>query len=241
MLTITLDYDKNIFLSPNRSTVNLANDLNSYTRHIVDEDLHTILNATRDLQWRLRRAVASYKIKRVKWYLFLDAFMKDYSDTHSLEQGPRIIALLKKAKIRDTVAANYTAFDSGMYESSAASEDFSQLLGEAGLSESSQDLEELLGSARVTEQAEIIYATKKPSPTWEIEESNQTNWEKNEKAAASKAAAGKRPMPYQGRGKVHIGFNHPMVHRYGNDVYSGYESSDPEIYGTVSEQGSSKR
>ena len=48
-------------------------------------------------------------------------------------------------------------------------------------------------------------------------------------------------MPYQGRGKVHIGFNHPMVHRNDHVTYSEYDSSDPEVYGTVTEQGSSKR
>ena len=39
--------------------------------------------------------------------------------------------LLQKAKIRDNVAANTVAIESGMYESSAASasEDFSQILG----------------------------------------------------------------------------------------------------------------
>ena len=120
-LTITLDYDKNIYLSPNRSTVNLTNDLDSSTKHIVDEDLHNTLIEARDMQWIKKRAAPGYKTKRVKWYLLLDAFMKDYSDTQSLDQGPRMTALLKKAKIKDTVAANTTAIDSGMYESSAAS------------------------------------------------------------------------------------------------------------------------
>ena len=97
MLTITLDYDKNIYVSPNRSTVNLTNDLNTSTKHIVDEDLPTILIARRELQWNKKKAAPGYKNKRVRWYLLLDAFMKDYSDIHCLEQGTRMIALLKKA------------------------------------------------------------------------------------------------------------------------------------------------
>ena len=237
LLTITLDYDKNVYVSPNRSTVNLTNDLNSSPRHIVDEDLHNTLIEARNMQWIKKRAAPGYKIKRVKWYLLLDAFMKDYSDTCSMKQGARMTALMKKARIKDTDAANKTAIDSGMYESSAASEDFNQLLEDAGLDESSEELDNLLGQAVVSQQAERMYGTKKPRPTWEIEQHNR----RNEKAAASKAAAGKQPMPYQGRGKTHIGFDHSMVHRYDNDVYSGYESSDPEIFGTVSEQGSSKR
>ena len=155
-----------------------------------------------------------------------------------MKQGARLTALMKKAKIKDTAAANKTAIDSGMYESSAASEDFNQLLEEAGLDESSEDLDNYLGKAVVSQLAERSYGAKKPRPTWEIEESNQTDWQKNEKAAALKAAVRKQPMPYQGRGKTHIGFDHPMVHRYDNEVYSGYESSEPEIHGTV---GSGKR
>ena len=80
------------------------------------------------------------------------------------------------------------------------------------MDESSEDLDNLLGKAVVSQQAERIYGAKKPRPTWGIEESNQTDWQKIEKAAASKAAAGKQPMPYRGRGKTHIGYDHPMVH-----------------------------
>ena len=120
-LVITLDYDKNIYLSPTRSTVNLTIDLDSSNKHIVDEDLNNALIAARDMQWSAKRAAPGYKIKRVRWYLLLDAFMQDYRDTQSLDQGPRMTTLLKKAKIKDTVAANTTAIESGMYESSAAS------------------------------------------------------------------------------------------------------------------------
>ena len=56
LLTITLDYDKNIYVSPNRSTVNLTNDLNSSPRHIVDEDLHNTLIEAREMQWIKKRA-----------------------------------------------------------------------------------------------------------------------------------------------------------------------------------------
>ena len=75
ILTITLDYDKNIYVSPNRSTANLANDLNSSNKHIVDEELHEKLIEARNLQWMKKRAAPGYKIKRVKWNLLLDAFM----------------------------------------------------------------------------------------------------------------------------------------------------------------------
>ena len=241
-LVITLDYDKNIYLSPSRSTANLTNDLD-FSKHMVDEDLHNALIAAREIQWIKKRAAPGFKTKRVKWYLLLDAFMHDYRDTLSLDQGPRITALLKKAKIKDTVAANTIAIESGMYESSAASasEDFSHLFEGAGLDESSEDLDHLVGSAVVSQQAERIYGRKKPRPTQEIEAHN-------ERAAAqlpllgSKAAAGKQPMSYQGRGKTHIDFNHPMVHRYDHKTYSEYDdSSEPEVHGSVSEQGSSKR
>ena len=120
-LVITLDYDKNIYLSPNRSTVHLTDDLETTNKHTVDVDLHNALIEARDIQWVKKRAAPGYKPKRVKWYLLLDAFMQDYRDTQSLDQGPRMTALLKKAKIKDTVAANTIAIESGMYESSAAS------------------------------------------------------------------------------------------------------------------------
>jgi len=81
----------------------------SSNKYIVDEDLNNALIAARDMQWSAKRAAPGYKIKRVRWYLLLDAFMLDYRDTQSLDQGPRMSALLKKAKIRDTVAANKTA------------------------------------------------------------------------------------------------------------------------------------
>ena len=133
-LVITLDYDKNIYLSPSRSTANLTNDLD-FSKHVVDEDLHNALIGAREIQWMKKRAAPGFKTKSVKWYLLLDAFMQDYRDTQSLDQGPRITALLKKAKIRDTGAANTIAIESGMYETSAASasEDFSHILGGAGL------------------------------------------------------------------------------------------------------------
>jgi hypothetical protein len=69
----------------------------------VDEDLHRTLIETRELQWNKKKAAPGYRNKRVRWYLLLDAFMKDYSDTHSLAQGTRMSALLKKARIKDTV------------------------------------------------------------------------------------------------------------------------------------------
>ena len=68
-LMITLDYDKNIYLSPDRSTVNLTDDLETSYKHIVDEDLHNKLIETRGMQWAEKRADAGYKIKRVRWYL----------------------------------------------------------------------------------------------------------------------------------------------------------------------------
>ena len=97
-LVITLDYDKNIYLSPTRSTANLANDLDFSNKHIVDEDLHNALIAARDIQWIKKRAAPGYKTKRVKWYLLLDAFMQDYRDTLSLDQGPRMTSVTEESE-----------------------------------------------------------------------------------------------------------------------------------------------
>ena len=156
ILTITLDYDKNIYVSPNRSTANLANDLNSSNKHIVDEELHEKLIEARNLQWMKKRAAPGYKIKRVKWYLLLDAFMKDYSDTGSFKQGARMTTLLKNAIIKDTDTANKTAVDSGMYETSEASQDFDPVLVAAGLDESSEDLDLLVQRSTATYKPERI-------------------------------------------------------------------------------------
>ena len=98
IFVVTLDYDKNIYLTPNRGTVNLTNLLNSSAKHTVDEELHQTLSEMRDNQWNRKKAATGYKNKRVRWHLLLDAFMKDYSDTHSLTEGARMAALLKKAK-----------------------------------------------------------------------------------------------------------------------------------------------
>ena len=232
-LVITLDYDKNIYLSPTRSTANLAIDLDSSNKYIVDEDLNNALIAARDMQWSAKRAAPGYKIKRVKWYLLLDAFMLDYRDTCSFEEGPRMAKLLKNAKIKDNVAANAVAIESGMYDSSAASA--SSILGGVGLSDSSEDLDDLIKSSAVSQQAERMYSRKTPRPMGEIEALVR-------RPTTSKAAAGKQPLTYQGRGKVHIGYDHPMVHRNDHITYSEYnDSSDPEVYGTVTKQGSSKR
>ena len=232
-LVITLDYDKNIYLSPTRSTANLAIDLDLSKKYIVDEDLNNALIAARDMQWSAKRSAPGYKIKRVKWYLLLDAFMLDYRDTCSFEEGPRMAKLLKNAKIKDNVAANAVAIESGMYDSSAASA--SSILGGVGLSDSSEDLDDLIKSSAVSQQAERMYSRKTPRPMGEIEALVR-------RPTTSKAAAGKQPLTYQGRGKVHIGYDHPMVHRNDHITYSEYnDSSDPEVYGTVTKQGSSKR
>jgi hypothetical protein len=58
IITITLDYDKNIYVSPNRGTVNLTNVLNLSAKHIVDEDLHQTLIETRELQWNKKKAAS---------------------------------------------------------------------------------------------------------------------------------------------------------------------------------------
>jgi hypothetical protein len=74
---VTLDYDKNIYLSPNRGTVNLTNLLNLSAKYTVDEELHNTLSEMRDNQWSRKKAATGYKNKRVRWHLLLDAFMKD--------------------------------------------------------------------------------------------------------------------------------------------------------------------
>ena len=80
-----------------------------------------------------------------------------------------------------------------------------------------------------------MYSRKTPRPMGEVEALTRG-------LTTSKAAAGKQPLTYQGRGKVHIGYDHPMVHRNDHVTYSEYnDSSDPEVYGTVTKQGSSKR
>ena len=239
ILTITLDYDKNIYVTPHRSTANLARDLDASTKHIVDEELHDKLMEARNLQWMKKKPAPGWKIKRVKWYLLLDAFMKDYSDTGSFKQGARMTTLLKNAIIKDTDTANKTAIDSGIYDSSGASEDdLEKLVVTAGLDESSEDLDLLVQRSTATYKPERILRGKQPRPSAEIEASFQNDWQKNERAAASKAAAGKQP--YHGRGKT-IGWDDPRVHRYDNEVYSGYGSSDLEVSGTPTERGSSKR
>ena len=55
-------------------------------------------------------------------------FLKNFSDTNALTESARMTALLKKAKIKDSVQANQKAIDSGMYETSEASEASDNLL-----------------------------------------------------------------------------------------------------------------
>ena len=66
IFVVTLDYDKNIYLTPNRGTINLTNLLNSSAKHIVDEDLHQTLSEMRDNQWNRKKAATGYKNKRVR-------------------------------------------------------------------------------------------------------------------------------------------------------------------------------
>jgi hypothetical protein len=88
---ITLDYGKNIYLSPRRETEPLTRLLNRLKRPDVYAELHNILCDLRDNQWNVRIA-QGYKYKRVRWYLQVDAFFQDYSDTNSFEKGPRLKA-----------------------------------------------------------------------------------------------------------------------------------------------------
>ena len=105
------------------------------------------------------------------------------------------------------------------------------ILGNAGLTESSDE-----GAAQPPES---IYGGKSPKPR--IRENFEKQWRQLQKDKKPKAATGKQAMGNQGRGKVGIDFNHPMVHRYDHEVQSGDDSSEPEILSTPSEQGSSKR
>ena len=82
----------------------------------------------RDNQWNTKKAAAGYKIKKVRWYMLLDAFMRDISDTKAHTTGARMTALMKKAKIKDTVQANQKAIDSDICVTSEASEVSEDLL-----------------------------------------------------------------------------------------------------------------
>jgi hypothetical protein len=64
----------------------------------VDEDLHQTLSEMRDNQWNRKKAATGYKNKRVRWPLLLDAFMKDYSDTHSLTEGAKMTCITEESE-----------------------------------------------------------------------------------------------------------------------------------------------
>ena len=75
----------------------------------------------------------------MRWYLQVDAFFKDFSDTDSFDKGPRLKALLRKRKIPDDVQSNQIAIESDLFETSAPSEESDALLKGLGLSGNSDD------------------------------------------------------------------------------------------------------
>jgi hypothetical protein len=149
---------------------------------------------------------------------------KDFSDTNTLEEGARLTALLKKAKIKDFVQANQKAIDSGMYETSEASEASDDLPKGAGLSESS---DYALGDPPLSS-----YGGKIPRP-W-IRALIDKN--RKEKQRQEQVATGNK-----GRGKVGITYDHPLVHKYDDQRSSGNNSSQEDIFSTPSDAGSKKR
>jgi hypothetical protein len=138
IITVTLDYDKNIYLSPRRQTENPTNLLNGLKKLDVYEELNKTLSDLRDNQWNVRTSLG-FKYKRVRWHLQVNVFFKDFSDTDSFEKGPRLKALLRKRKIPDDVQSNQIAIESGLFETSAPSEESDGLLKGLGFSDSSDD------------------------------------------------------------------------------------------------------
>ena len=118
---VTLDYDKNIYLSPSRGTDHLTKVL----KVIKNCDVHFVLNKTlcdlRDTQWNFR-APPGFKFKTVRWHLQVNAFFEDYAATNSFDKGPRLRALLRKRQIPDNKESKQRAIDSDLFETSAPSE-----------------------------------------------------------------------------------------------------------------------
>ena len=75
----------------------------------------------------------------MRWYLQVNAFFQDFSDTDSFDKGPRLKALLRKRKIPDDVQSNQLAIESDLFETSAPSEESDALLRGLGLSGHSDD------------------------------------------------------------------------------------------------------
>ena len=124
---VTLDYDKNIYLSPSRGTDHLTKVLKT----AKNCEVHCVLNKTlcdlRDAQWNFR-PTPGYKFKTVRWYLQVNAFFEDYAATNSFDKGPRLRALLRKRQIPDNKESKQRAIESDLFETSAPSEDSDALL-----------------------------------------------------------------------------------------------------------------
>jgi hypothetical protein len=100
---------------------------------------------------RWRKCIGTY---------FSNAFLKNYSGARSLETGERRSAVLRKAKIKDTVNANKNAIDTGLYDSSEAS-DNGIITGEQDGILSGFDLSE--SSNEILEKLPIeVYGKKQP-------------------------------------------------------------------------------
>ena len=106
------------------------NGLKNIEVHYV---LHKTLCDLRDAQWNVR-TTPGFKYKIVRWYLQVNAFFQDFSDTDSFDKGPRLKALLRKRKIPDDVQSNQIAIESDLFETSASSADSEALLRGLGLS-----------------------------------------------------------------------------------------------------------
>ena len=230
---VTLDYDKNIFLSPSRGTDHLTRLLNGSK----SSQVHIVLNKTlcdlRDSQWNFR-PTPGYKFKTVRWNLQVSAFFEDYAATNSFDKGPRLKALLRKRQIKDNKESKQRALESDLFETSAPSEDSESLLKGFGLSGNSDDGFML----DVDDPYVPDFGGKTPKP-YIREEVMKTH---RLKQVQSKAAARKQALSHKGRGKQGVTFPHQVEQRHDDEQYSGYsESSNEEIFSTSKKPASNKR
>ena len=171
------------------------------------------------------------QVQESAWYLQVDAFFQDFSNTDSFEKGPRLKALLRKRKIQDDVLSNQFAIESDLFETSAPSEESDGLLRGLGLSDNSDDAIGI-GEALVPD-----YVGKTPKPHIRaLIEKNQRL-----KQAQEQAATRKQAVSHKGRGKTALTYSHELVHRHDNERYSGSESSNEEIFLTPKTAASNKK
>ena len=228
---VTLDYDKNIYLSPSRGTDHLTKMLKT----AKNCEVHCVLNKTlcdlRDAQWNFR-PTPGYKFKTVRWNLQVSAFFEDYAATNSFDKGPRLRALLRKRQIPDNKESKQRAIESDLFETSAPSEDSDALFKDLEASALYDD-GFMLDDPYVPD---FGGKTPKPHIRDEVMKIHKL------KQVQSKAAARKQAMSHKGRGKQGVTFPREVEHRHDDEQYSGEsESSNEEIFSTQKSAASNKR